>query len=54
MIDLPDLAVLVGVILLAIAIYLGLGAIGVLAFVGAVLVAVGAVSAWKRAQRAAK
>ncbi|MBK8772641.1 MAG: hypothetical protein IPM06_19750 [Rhizobiales bacterium] len=53
-IDLPDIAVIVGVILIAVAIYMALGVVAFIAFMGTVLIVIGALAAWKRAQRPAR
>ena len=52
--DLPDIAVTLGVILICVSLYLALGPVAALAFVGTVLIALGALAAWKRAQKPAR
>jgi hypothetical protein len=54
MIDLPDIAVTFGVILICAALYLALGIVAAMAFVGTVLIVLGAAAAWKRGRRTAK
>jgi len=54
MIDLPDVLLTLGVIAIAVALYLVFGVAAVLAFIGTVLIVVGIVAAWKRAQKPAR
>lgn len=49
--DLPDIATLVGVLLVGIAVFMALGAAGVIGFAGAVLIVLGVATAQNRALR---
>ena len=50
-VDLADIAVIVGVILVAVAMFMALGAAGVIGFAGGVLIVLGAALAWRQAAK---
>ena len=50
-VDLPDIALILGVILLGYACFMAFGAAGVIGFAGGVLIVLGAALAWRQAAK---
>lgn len=50
-VDLPDIAVALGVILLGVAFFIAFGIVGAIGYLGGVLIVLGAALAWRQAAK---